>query len=117
MIAALVAGCGNDTKPAPPAAPPLEDRALATIDRLADLFVADGSDCDKLADDVTAFAADHHDVFTAIQQMTPPEGSAREAFEARNAARMDAIQHKIAGAVQTCATNARLGAAIAALMH
>src|SRR4029079_16678810 len=63
----------------------VEAKAIAMMQKLGDMFVADAKDCEKLATDLKAFLADNK---TVISEMTAFEKKQSEAdkaaFEARN---------------------------------
>ena len=84
----------------------LETRGLAVMQRMADMFAADAKDCDKLAIDLKAFAAENKPLIAQLyaheNRQTPEE---RAAFTRRNAVAQAAIGQKIQAALTACAAN------------
>lgn len=109
-------------QPAAPAAeavhpvdPELEARGHAVMDKLADVFVADAADCDKLATDLKAFAAQNHAV---LAQLASAQAQAsyqeRMTYSRRNAAASAAIATKMQSAMTACAAHPSVLAALQA---
>jgi hypothetical protein len=107
--------------PAPPAAAApsaaavaeLQTRSVAMLQRMADMFAADGKDCDRLATDLRAFITDNKDLLSrldAIDAQATPEQ--REAFMTRIATVQADIAVKMQGAMAACATNPAVTAAM-----
>jgi hypothetical protein len=95
-------------KPAAPAATnsELETRGIAMMQHLADVFAADGKDCDKLAADIKAFVADNKPLLTQLAALDQQQNDAqRDAFSARNAEVQAAVAAKMQGAMTACGAN------------
>lgn len=100
---------------APPAAAvaELQARSVAMLQRMADMFAADGKDCDRLATDLGAFITDNKDLLSRLDaidaQVTTEQ---REAFMTRIATVQADIAVKMQGALAACATNPAVTAAM-----
>jgi hypothetical protein len=109
-------------KPGDPAAPPatgnneLENKGLAMMSRMADLFAADARDCEKLATDITAFIAQNKALIgqlTAMEKQQSPQD--RAAFEARNKAVQQEVMTKVTPTMTACKDNKNVQAAMTSL--
>jgi hypothetical protein len=108
-------------EPAKPADPPaaggtnseLENKAIAMMGKLGDVFAADAKDCEKLATDLRAFLNDNK---ATIAEMTALEKKQTEAektaFEARNKAAQEAAQAKMEPAAKACGDNKNVQAVL-----
>jgi len=84
----------------------LENKGIAMMQKLGDVFANDASNCDKLATDLKAFLADNK---ALIKEMTDLEKKQTEAekaaFEARNKKVQEEVQAKMEPAAKACADN------------
>lgn len=106
------------TGSAAPAADPgknseLETRGIALMQQIADLFAADGKDCEKLGADVKAFVAKHRPLLVELTTMEKAQSPAeRTAFDARNHAVQEAVAEKMSPAMTACREHPSLIAAM-----
>lgn len=101
--------------PAPTAAVTreLQGKAVAMMQRMADMFAADGKDCEKLAADLKAFIADNKDLLSRLEAMEAQESSEeRGAFLTRIASVQADVAVKMQGAMTACAANPSVLAAM-----
>lgn len=100
--------------PEPPAEPAqglgknteLQDKGIAMMQRMADMFVADAKDCDKLAADIKKLVADNKSLLVALNaEAAKQTDQERTLFEARNKATQDAVNAKMTPVGQACASN------------
>lgn len=93
--------------------PELEAKGHAMMNKLADLFVADAADCEKLAADVKAFAAENK---ALLSQLATAQGQKsyedRLAYSKRNAAVQAAAATRMQAAMTACAGHPSLLAAM-----
>jgi hypothetical protein len=89
----------------------LQTRSIAMMRRMADLFAADGKDCEKLAADLKTFIADNKSLLSQLDALTEEQ---KEAFPANVdvAAVQATIAEKMQGAMIACAENPSLRAAM-----
>jgi len=102
--AAVVPGNGNTE---------LENKGIAMMQRMVDVFVADQNDCEKMATDIRAFTAENKELLNQLaameKTMTPEE---KTAFEARNKPVQEALLAKMSPAVRACGENESVEAAM-----
>lgn len=108
--------------PAPPAAPPpaatgtnseLENKGVAMMQQMADMFATDAKDCEKLATDVKGFIAQNKELLGQLMAMEKKQTEQeRTAFEARNKAVQETMMQKMTPAMTTCRDNKSLEAAM-----
>jgi hypothetical protein len=106
-----------DPAPATPAATgtnsELENRAVAMMQQMADMFAADAKDCEKLATDVKGFLAKNKELLGQVMAMEKKQTEQeRTAFEARNKAAQDSMMQKMTPAMNACRDNKSLEAAM-----
>lgn len=95
---------------------PLQNRGIAMMQQLADLFAANEKDCEQLARALTTFTRDNKKLYEELTEMEKKLSEAeREAFETRNQAVQEAVIRKITPAVTACRGNANVEAAMNAL--
>jgi hypothetical protein len=120
IVVVLATACNNtDSKPAPgPAAAKaddtaMQDKSIALVDKVADIFTQAGKDCDKLAAGLEKFAVDNKETFAELKawaaRQTPAE---KQAMAAKNKDRIPALMMKMALATQACGTNPAVTAAL-----
>lgn len=110
------------TKPAPalPTDPsdhgkntPLQDKQMEMLGRMADTFVANASDCDKLAAEIRKVRVEHKDLLAQINdaemKQSPEE---RAAAMERNKAATEAATAKMQPVITACAKNQTFLAAL-----
>ena len=108
-------------KPADPAATPaatgqnseLETKGVAMMQQMGDLFAANASDCDKLADGIKAFIAQNKPLLAQLSALEKAQSDAeKKAFEARNVGTQEAVMKKMEPAMKACAENPKVQAAM-----
>lgn len=103
--AAAPAGTGTNTE--------LENKGIAMMQRMADMFATDAKDCDKLATDVKGFIAQNKELLGQLMAMEKKQTQQeRTAFEARNKAVQSAMMEKMTPAMNACRDNKNLEAAM-----
>jgi hypothetical protein len=115
----------DPAKPADPAAKPaepaaatgtnseLETKGIAMMQKMADVFAADEKDCEKLATDIKAFAAENKALFTELTAMEKKQSEQEKAaFEARNKGVQEAVMKKMGPTMTACGSNANVQAAM-----
>ena len=110
---------GSAAGSAAPAAPvaaantELEDRGIAAMQKMADMFVADAKDCDKLGADLKAFIAENKALIGQLAELEDHQtDDQRAAFAKRNGAAQAAIGQKMQGALAACASSPAVLAAM-----
>ncbi|HET7504544.1 MAG TPA: hypothetical protein VFK02_26160, partial [Kofleriaceae bacterium] len=114
------AGKPGDPPAAAPAAPAaagsnteLENKGIAMMRSMADLFAADAKDCEKLAADIKAFIAKNKELLTQLVAMEKKMTDAEKAaFEERNKSEQAAMMQKMTPAMTACQDNKSLEAAM-----
>jgi hypothetical protein len=108
-------------EPAKPADPPaaggtnseVENKAIAMMQKLGDVFAADAKDCEKLATDLRAFLNDNKGTITEMTALEKKQTEAEKAaFEVRNKAVQEAAQAKMEPAAKACADNKNVQAVL-----
>jgi hypothetical protein len=107
-------------KPAPPApaATPggnseLENKGIAMMQRMGDLFAADAADCDKLAVDIKAFIVQNRELLGQLTELERSQSDQeKSAFEVRNKPVQDAVVAKMDPAMEKCGANPNVQAAM-----
>lgn len=89
-----------------------ETRATALTDQLLAMFAADGTDCDKLATDLTSFVTQNRGVFARLKAFEQAHPEAEQAFDRRMQAREQEIDAKLAPTLEACKNHEGLAAAI-----
>jgi hypothetical protein len=98
---------------APVLDPELETKGLAMMDKLADVFVADAADCEKLAVDLKSFAAQNKALLSQLAAAESQEtDDQRAGFSKRNAAAQAAVAKKMQSAMTACAAHPSVLAAL-----
>jgi hypothetical protein len=104
------------TDPADPAAgknTPLQDKQMEMLGRMADVFVANAKDCDKLAAEIRKVRVEHKELLAQINdaeiKQSPEE---RAAAMDRNKAATEAATAKMQPVVTACANNQTFLAAL-----
>jgi hypothetical protein len=93
--------------------PDLEVKGIAMMQRLADVFVADAKDCDKLAADIKAFVAQNRPLLSQLAAMEQQEtDQQRDDFSRRNREVEVAIAQKMQSGMALCAANPAVLAAM-----
>ncbi|MBC7974075.1 MAG: hypothetical protein H7138_03755 [Myxococcales bacterium] len=123
----MFVACSKADQPAPvapaqPAAAPaaavagnseLENKGITMMQRMADMFVADAEDCEKLAVDIKAFIVEHREL---IGQLTEGERAQSDqeklAFEQRNKPVQEAVVAKMEPVIAKCGANPNVQAAM-----
>jgi len=102
---AAPAGAGTNSE--------LENKAIAMMQQMADVFAADGKDCEKLATDIKAFIAKNKDLLAQLVAMEKKQSEPeRRAFETRNRIAQESMMQKMTPAVDACHDNKSLEAAM-----
>ena len=120
----------DPAKPADPAAPApakpadpapaasggnsdLENRGVALMRKLGDVFGGAGKDCEKLATDLRAFVAENKALMTELSTLEKKQTEAeRAAYEVRTRVVQDEMQAKAEPVAKACADNANVQAAM-----
>jgi hypothetical protein len=115
---------GSATKPADPgAAPPAANAMLATdddymnqsmaaLDRMTAVFKAAGTNCDKLADDLTKFSADNDALFKAIEAYKKAHPDVQKKLDAASKDKLAAAEAAAKPAADACKDNQKLADAM-----
>ncbi len=91
----------------------VENKAIAMMQKLGDVFANDAKDCEKLATDLKAFLAENKALITEMTALVKKQTEAEKvAFEARNKAVQEAVQTKMEPAAKACADNKNVQAAM-----
>jgi hypothetical protein len=84
----------------------LQDKGLAMMTRMSDVFAANAGDCDKLAAEIKKMIETNKDLLGQLQADDLKQtGVQRTAFEARNKAVMDTAIAKMAPVAKACREN------------
>jgi hypothetical protein len=131
--AAAPATPGDPSKPADPANPdqptrpgesqsddpsagtntPLQDKGLAMMQRMSDLFTTHASDCTKLAAEIRSLVAGNKELLDQLRaEDLKQTGAQRTAFEARNRAVTEAAFAKMSPVTKACRENPAFMAAM-----
>jgi hypothetical protein len=120
--AATPANPVGSAKPADPApgsttaSRELEVKGIAMSQRMADLFVADAKNCEKMATDIRAFTTLNKALLDQLAEMEKHQTQEeREAFDQRNRATLEALLIKVTPAMTACRDNKSVEAAMAAM--
>jgi hypothetical protein len=91
----------------------VENKAIAMMQKLGDVFANDAKDCEKLATDLKAFLAENKALISEMTALEKKQTEAEKAaFEARNKAVQDAVQAKMEPAAKACSENKNVQAAM-----
>jgi hypothetical protein len=106
-------------KPAAPAAAAgdtnseVENKAIAMMRKLGDVFEAGAKDCEKLATDLRAFLAENKTLIAELSELEKKQTEAQKiAFDNRNQAVQNEIQAKMEPAAKACGDNKNVQAAM-----
>jgi uncharacterized lipoprotein YajG len=116
-------GATTPAKPAPakPVAPAataggnseLENKGIAMMQRMGDLFAADAADCEKLAVDIKAFIVQNRELLGQLTELERSQSDPEKAaFETRNKPVQDAVVAKMDPAMEKCGQNPSVQAAM-----
>jgi hypothetical protein len=84
----------------------LENKGIAMMQKLGDVFANDAKDCDKLAVDLKAFLAENKPLIKEMTELEKKQSEAEKvAFEARNKKVQEEVQGKMEPAAKACADN------------
>jgi hypothetical protein len=84
----------------------LENKGIAMMQKLGDVFATNASNCDKLATDLKAFLADNKALIKEMTELEKKQTEAEKtAFEARNKKVQEEVQAKMEPAAKACADN------------
>jgi hypothetical protein len=119
---------GTATKPADPGAPPppagpagnamfvsdddYVNQSMAALDKMTAVFKAAGTNCDKLADDLTKFSADNDALFKAIEGYKKSHPDVQKKLEAASKEKMAAAEAAATPAANACKDNQKLADAM-----
>ena len=123
LFACAKADQPGPAKPAPatPAAPAspaggnseLENKGIAMMQRMGDLFAADAADCEKLAVDIKAFIVQNRELIGKLNELERSQSDQeKQAFETRNKPVQDAVVAKMDPAMEKCGQNPSVQAAM-----
>ena len=107
-------------KPADPAKPAtggqnaeLENKGIAMMQQMGDLFAANTKDCDKLADGIKTFVAQNKPLLEQLAALEKAQSDTeKKAFEARNMGAQEQVMKKMDPAVKACGENPKVQAAM-----
>lgn len=123
----LMMACSKQAEPTPakpePAKPApaatvagnseLENKGVAMMQRMADMFAADAKDCDKLAVDIKAFIVENKELLGQLTELERSQSDQEKAaFETRNKPVQDALMQKMGPTMQACGDNPQVQAAM-----
>jgi uncharacterized lipoprotein YajG len=123
----LMMACSKQAEPTPPRPEPakpapgaavagnseLENKGVAMMQRMADMFAADAKDCDKLAVDIKAFIVENKELLGQLTELERSQSDQEKAaFEARNKPVQDQLMQKMDPTMQACAQNPQVQAAM-----
>ncbi len=124
ILLVLTLGC-NDTKPTPsgsqaaaatgvsPADQAMEDKSVAMLDQIVDIFTKAGTDCDKLAASLEAYAATNKQTFVELKEWGARQTAAqKQALATRNKEKIPGLLMKMGLATQACGKNPAVTAAL-----
>ncbi len=125
LFACTKADQPGPVKPAPakPAAPTpapaaganseLENKGIAMMQRMGDLFAGDKTDCEKLAVDIKAFIVQNRELLGQLTELERSQSDQeKSAFETRNKPVQDAVVAKMDPAMEKCGQNPNVQAAM-----
>ncbi len=110
----------DPAKPADPAASSassseLEAKGIAMTQRMAEVFIADAKDCEKMATDIRAFTAQNKVLLDQLAELEQHQtAQEREAFAKRNQLMLEALLTKVTPAMTACRDNKNVEAAMTA---
>jgi hypothetical protein len=91
----------------------LENKGIAMMLKMADMFATDGKDCDKLATDIKDFIGKNKPLLSELTAMEKKESpQQREAFAARTKAVEESVMQKMTPAMTACRDNKNVEAAM-----
>jgi hypothetical protein len=91
----------------------LENRGVALMRKMGDVFAGAGKDCEKLATDLRAFVAENKALMTELSTLEKKQTEAEKAaYEVRTRAVQDEMQAKAEPVANACADNANVQAAM-----
>lgn len=105
-------------KPATPAAmaggnSELENKGIAMMQRMGDVFAADAADCEKLAVDIKAFIVQNRELLGQLNELERSQSDQeKSAFETRNKPVQEAVVAKMDPAMEKCGQNPSVQAAM-----
>jgi len=106
-------------KPAPTAAAnvpgnsELENKGVAMMQQMADMFAADAKDCDKLATDIKSFVVQHKELLGQLTELERSQSDQEKAaFEARNKQVQDQLSQKMDPTMAACGENPQVQSAL-----
>ncbi|MBS1119064.1 MAG: hypothetical protein H6Q90_1292 [Deltaproteobacteria bacterium] len=123
IVLVLAAACNGDSKTAPAAAKSddtakpddtaMENKSIALIDQVADIFTKSGKDCVQLAAGLEQFAVDNKQTFLDIKAWGAHQTAAQQAaLAAKTKDKIPALMMKMALATQACGSNPAVSAAL-----
>ena len=91
----------------------LENKGIAMMQRMGDLFAADAADCEKLAVDIKAFIVQNRELIGRLNELERSQSDQEKAaFETRNKPVQDAVVAKMDPAMEKCGQNPSVQAAM-----
>ena len=91
----------------------LENKGIAMMQRIGNLFAADAADCEKLAGDIKAFIVQNRELLGQLTELERSQSDQEKtAFETRNKPVQDAVAAKMDPAMEKCGQNANVQAAM-----
>jgi hypothetical protein len=90
-------------------------KALSSMDKLVEIFKAGGTDCDKIADDITKLTTEDHAQFTALQAYEKSHPGAQKKFDEAAKPKQAAFEASAGPTMNACKNNKKLNDAMAKL--
>lgn len=116
---AVAAPPADPGKPGQPAAKPdtgnspLEAKGVEMMNQMAEVFIANQHDCEKLAVDLKSFLDQHKELLGQLAAMEKQQTEEeRTAFEARNRAVQQQVLTKVSPTLEACQGNKNVEAAM-----
>jgi len=92
-----------------------EAKAFELTDKLADVFAAAGTNCDKLADNIERFAADNQQALAGTDAFEQANPTAEDTLEPKLREKARGLMQKMSISMQACQKSERVKAALAKL--
>ena len=89
------------------------NKSMAALDKMIGIFKAGGTNCDKLADDLTKFTSDNDAMFKAARTYVKAHPDAQKKVDAASQDRMAAFKTAVGPATGACQDNQKLADAMA----
>jgi hypothetical protein len=87
-------------------------KGTVLMEKMTDIFKTGGTNCDKIADDLTRFAADNKATLAAVQAYEKAHPEAKKTAEAATKDKTAAFEAAAGPAIGACRQNQKLGEAL-----